>query len=475
MIPYITNRPARSRVRRAAAASLVLAVAGTLAVAGCSSNDVLQVTDPDVINPTDAQSAAGAAAVRVGALGRLNAATSGDSIGTNNSTEGIFLLGGLFTDEWINGDSFIARQEIDSRGPITPGNSFLTDVDRRLQRARLSGEQAVQLLQQFNPTGPAADVAEMYFVEAYIENIVGEDYCNGLVFSDVVNGAPVYGSPMSDADAFARALAHADSGLALITGTSTGDVKIRNTLLVTKARILNNLNRQAEAAAAVAGVPTSFKYENQHAQTSNDNATWTYNNVARRYSVSSGEGTNGLNFATAADPRLPVCQGGNTVCKANGVTRTDRDDGTVPVYVQLIWPTRDAPVAIVSGIEARMIEAEAAYKAGTYALMVQKLNQARTEGGVAGLPATLTDPGTNVARENLIFRERAFWLFGRGYRLGDMRRLIRQYGRSAETVFPTGPWHKGGNYGTEVNFPVPQAEANNPNVSATQTCTDRAA
>jgi hypothetical protein len=42
-------------------------------------------------------------------------------------------------------------------------------------------------------------------------------------------------------------------------------------------------------------------------------------------------------------------------------------------------------------------------------------------------------------------------------------------------VFPTGPWHKGGNYGTEVNFPVPQAEANNPNVSATQTCTDRAA
>jgi hypothetical protein len=56
-----------------------------------------------------------------------------------------------------------------------------------------------------------------------------------------------------------------------------------------------------------------------------------------------------------------------------------------------------------------------------------------------------------------------------------MRRLIRQYSRPAETVFPTGPWHKGNNYGPNVNFPVPQAEANNPNVPATQTCTDRAA
>src|SRR6185369_11147711 len=111
----------------------------------------------------------------------------------------------------------------------------------------------------------------------------------------------------------------------------------------------------------------------------------------------------------------------------------------------------------------RMIEAEAAYKAANYALFIQKLNQARTEGGVTGLQANLTDPGTNATRENLLFRERAFWLFGRGSRLGDMRRLIRQYQRTTESVFPTGAWHKGGNYGGDINFPVPQAEANNPN------------
>jgi hypothetical protein len=44
-----------------------------------------------------------------------------------------------------------------------------------------------------------------------------------------------------------------------------------------------------------------------------------------------------------------------------------------------------------------------------------------------------------------------------------MRRLIKFYQRNAESVFPTGDWHKGGKYGTDVNFPVPQAEETNPN------------
>ena len=62
-----------------------------------------------------------------------------------------------------------------------------------------------------------------------------------------------------------------------------------------------------------------------------------------------------------------------------------------------------------------------------------------------------------------MFRERAFWLFGTGHRIGDLRRLARQYGRASETVFPTGTYFKGGLYGTDVNIPVPFEERNNPN------------
>jgi hypothetical protein len=82
----------------------------------------------------------------------------------------------------------------------------------------------------------------------------------------------------------------------------------------------------------------------------------------------------------------------------------------------------------------------------------------------------LVDPGTPAARLTLQFREKAFWTFGRGERLGDLRRLIRQYGRAQDQVFPVGTFHKGGTYGTDVNLPVPQAEQNN---SQFKQCTDR--
>jgi hypothetical protein len=199
---------------------------------------------------------------------------------------------------------------------------------------------------------------------------------------------------------------------------------------------------------------------------------WSLNNSNRRYSVSSGEGTNGLNFATANDPRVPVCQGGDATCKLNSVTLATRDDQGKPFTVQLIWPTAASPVTIISGIEARMIEAEAQQAAGSPTAALATLNAARAT--VTGL-TPLIDPGTAPAEVDQIFRERAFWMFGTGHRLGDMRRLIRQYQRTPDTVFPIGPWHKGGNYGSDVNIPVPQAELNNPNLPNGQTCIDRSA
>lgn len=439
------------------------ALAAAMLVTGCLSSDrILSVEDPDIINPADVQSPAGADAVRIGALARLNAATSGD--------ESLFLLGGMLADEWINGDSFIDRQAVDQR-VIQPANSFLTTADRQINRARLSGEQGAQLLKQYSPNAPGWERAEMYFVQAFTENLMAEDYCNGLVFSTVVDGREEYGKQITDQAAFQLALAHVDSGLALITGSTSDDLRVKYALQVTRGRILLNMgpSRYAEAATSVAGVPTSFKYQELQSLTTNSNSIWSLNNSNRRYSVSAAEGGNGLNFATAKDPRLPVCQGGDSLCKVNGVTQASRDDLGKPFTVQLIWPTAASPVTIVSGIEARMIEAEAQQAAGDPAGAIATLNAARAT--VTGL-TPLSDPGTASGEIDQIFRERAFWLFSTGHRLGDLRRLIRQYGRSADTVFPVGPWHKGGNYGTDVNIPIPQAEQNNPNVPA-NTCLDR--
>jgi hypothetical protein len=235
---------------------------------------------------------------------------------------------------------------------------------------------------------------------------------------------------------------------------------VRNALQVIRGRILLNLNRPAEAAAAVAGVPTNFAYQTRHSATTESNYIWLRNIQERRYSVGNNEGGNGLNFATAGDPRVPVT--------ASGV----RDDGTAPMHRQGLWPARETSVTIVGGIEARLIEAEAQLRAGGAAAALSTLNATRRAVYTAAQLPDLTLAATEAGRVDQLFRERAFWLFGRGHRTGDLRRLIRQYGRAPNTVFPTGTWHKNSApYGVDVTMPNPSAELNNPNVQ--QLCIDR--
>ena len=73
---------------------------------------------------------------------------------------------------------------------------------------------------------------------------------------------------------------------------------------------------------------------------------------------------------------------------------------------------------------------------------------------------------------SVFFREKAFWQFSRGFRLPDLRRQIRQYGKTEDQIFPKGPFFKGDQYGVDVNFPVPSGEYNNPNFHG---CADRRA
>jgi hypothetical protein len=84
--------------------------------------------------------------------------------------------------------------------------------------------------------------------------------------------------------------------------------------------------------------------------------------------------------------------------------------------------------------------------------------------GLVAVPALapLATPADQNAATSLLFREKAFWTFGRGQRLPDLRRLIRQYKRTEDNVFPTGGYFKGGTFGHDVNLPVPSSEQVNP-------------
>ena len=426
------------RIRRLAA----LVAAAPLAVAGCDS--VLEVTDPDII--LDASSEAGALALRNGVILRFSQATSG----------GEFLMyTGLLADEWISGDTFEQRNSADQRN-IAISNSFLPGQYRTLNRIRNEGAAAIAALQTFAPT-PAANIGLMYALTAFAENQIGEVYCNGVIFSELDGADVVFGSPEPYDAAFGRAIASAD--LALANTAGTGGTTVQQLAAVVKGRALVNRGQYAAAATAVAGVPTAFAYQVGHTTNVGSNQIWSLNTSAKRYVVADNEGGVGLNFRSANDPRLSTTATGKAFDSSTDFVRQNR------------WGQFDA-FTVASGIEARLIEAEAALAASNVTGYLAGLNAARATR--TDLPP-LTDPGSAAARVDLLFRERAFWMFSTGHRLGDLRRLIRQYGRAANTVFPSGTHFKGPAYGGDVNFPIPFDETNNPNsgVTVSNSCLDR--
>jgi len=423
-----------------------IAVGLLLGLGACDS--VLEVNDPDII--VDAGSAAGALALRNGVVHRFNQAMDG----SGDAPDGYFLMGGLLADEWRSGDTFEQRNTTDFR-IVQTTNSFIADLFRRANRVRNEGQAAINALRQYSPT-PLSNIGQMFAFMAFSENQIGEFFCNGIPFTELDGNQIIFGNPVSYDSAYKRAVNHADSALTWLAGADSA--RIRQFASVIKARALLNRNLPAAAATAVANVATGFQYLSTHSTNSTDNVIWLQSRSLRRLVIGDLEGTNGLNFRSAADPRIPTSAVGNSF-----------DNSLQGIVAPTIWDERTDPVVIASGIEARLIEAEALLRAGDVTNFLAKLNAARATG--TDLPA-LTDPGSTVAREDLLFRERAFWMFSTGHRLGDLRRLIRQYGRAENTVFPTGVWFKGGPFGSDVNFPIPFSETNNPNFVQ---CTDRVA
>ena len=435
------------RCRLGAAAILAVAV---LPLTGCE-DELLEFQDPDIIE--DASSASGAIALRNGVIQRFTQMVNG-----MQGPDALFIYSGLLADEWRSGDTFEQRNQADKRD-VPEENTFLDDQLLRLNQVRTQGQQAIRGLRQFVPT-PTSHVGLMFALTAFVENFAGEIYCNGIPFSEVAeDGSVVFGDPVTVDSAFRRAVASADSALKYVDGTD--GPRVKDLASVVKARALLNLDQPAAAQAAVAAVATDFSYEVFHSSVTTTNQLWALNG-ARRYVVSDNEGGNGLPFISANDPRIQTAPDGIAFD-----TQTPAFRLIVGTVVGLSTFGQFEPLAVASGIEARLIEAEGALRNSDITGFIDKVNTARQTR--TDLP-DLADPGTADAREDLLFYERGFWMFSTGHRLGDLRRLIRQYGRGAETVFPTGGFHKGDTYGPDVNLPISFDERNNTNFTG---CLDR--
>lgn len=450
-------------------------------------NGLLSAPDPDLIAPSDLDTPEGANALRIGALQRWRFSTGGDN---TNGQESTWLTGGLLADEWATASTFVQNDELDERR-IKLDNATVTFDFRKLARVRTAVDQALPGMYKWRPT-ENLNIAELYLARGDAEMQMASDFCNGIPLTDASNAAAPnevkYGQPLPVAQVFQVAISTLDSGFKLLVGSKDTASDVGRAIKVIKARALLGLGGAANYAAAgalMAGIPTNFAYTHTYAATSGSNALWGQPFSSMRYNVGdSVEGNardirvfNNIPFFSAKDPRVlafyTISSKGDTTKSQDGLTYSRRDS---------LW-MQETPVAVANGIDARLIEAEAAFQAGNYAgangtlAILNALRaspQQLTPIRATPVMAPLTDPGSDPARVAQLFREKAFWTFSRGERLGDLRRLIRQYGSygfDATNTFPTGVHYRGGTYGPDVNLPVPSSEAkNNPNFTQ---CLDR--
>jgi hypothetical protein len=443
---------------------VALATAG-LVLSGCDpKQELLAPQNPGIVDPSAVNSADAADALRIGALGSLRNVTAG--------SESLWMYGGLITDEWKSSDTFLQRNETDQR-TIQTNNGNINSAYNGIQQSRGFIRDGIEQMFKFLPEAKG-NIGELYFALGFVEMQMAEDFCNGIPLGVARNGVIDYSDPsykpLTNADVYTKAAIHLDSAIALASAqTDAHSVAVKQAALIARARVNIDQGKFSEAAALVptSAIPTTYQYLLSFAQTSGDNQIWSLNTNQGRYTVAdsfdaSGVIRNALPFISAKDPRVPV-----TDAKKKGF------DGQTNLFAFTI--ARSDPSPLVSGIDARLIEAEAKLKANDIAGMMTILNALRASAQTIGsikvpVMAALPTPASQDAAVTLFFREKGFWTFSRGQRLGDERRQIRQYNRTQDKVFPSGAFHKNGNYGVDVNLPVTDSEKTNPNFKG---CLDR--
>lgn len=421
-----------------------LGAALLLLTTGCG---LLDTDKPDIIPPGNVD----ADAAYNGAIANFNIAKDGNGdVNDGTGTEGQVIVSGLMSDEFLLSTTPPSQQEVDQRAIAYETNGTIFTLYTQLHKARQGAEQAVPLVRDQSPDGDDdVRIPELFALAGFTYLYFGENYCAGVAYSSTQGSTVVHDTSRTTTETLQLAVERFDSALA----SPTLPPDIEYLARVGKARALLSLGQVPQAAAEVATVPSDFAYESEHASIPFElaNAVYSYSNGSL-ISVSHLEGGNGLPYHDDR-VRTPV----DSVLDDLGNVIPGLDLST-PQFYQRKYVNESAAIPVASGQEARLIEAEGELAAAQYGPMNTILNTLRAAAALAALPV----PATQAEAEDQLFSERAYWLFATGHRHGDMRRLVRQYGRAESVVFPVGTYFKGGAYGTNVSLPIPFQAENNP-------------
>jgi hypothetical protein len=332
----------------------------------------------------------------------------------------------------------IALDELDMRSTTEGATISVRKVYEGWQRVRGQVAQALGVIRKYAPELSTALQGHLYALSGFAEVGLADFFCSGVPLSTIDFEKDFTYSPgLSTEEIYWHAIALFDTAIQLAVDSAP----IVRLAYVGKARALNALG-EFEAAATVAdSVPDHFQYTIPIRM-----PTAPFHELT----VPDREGGNGLPFHSDSDPRIALF-----------ATRLSQSASNQ--YFPAKYPFNVSSTLVVADwIEARLIRAEADLYKGKVDAWIDTLNSLRRN-AIAPALSMLVDPGTQEERVNLLFKERAYWLFATAHRQSDLRRLVRQYGRSQYDVFPVGMYLMSAyTYGNDIDVQIPKEERRNP-------------
>jgi hypothetical protein len=406
-----------------------LLVAGTLMLpTGCG--DVLDVQPPDLIPAEGLADPENAELLLNGAIGDFECAFGA-----------YVTLTGVMAHEMIDATQTAARWPYDRRNVIPNdalyGTSSCTGMGiyTPLSTARWSADYILEKLQGWTDAEVANRqelIAKAAVFSGYAHLLLAEAFCTVAVDLS---------GELSSSTVTEMAIARFDT--AIQAAQTAGATDVLNLARVGRARAYLGLGQGSDALADAQAVPADFVY--------NMTASGDFSRRANRVyaqnglgpsagtALSVGEAYRSLTYNGQPDPRVPV----SDFIRVN-------TDGT-DLYLQLKYMSLDDPIPIASGDEARLIVAEV--QGGQTAVDI--INDLHTAVGLDPFPG---GSASEIADQVIEERNRELWL--EGHRFFDIRRLSLPL-----VPTPGTPYRKGGTYGDNVCFPLPDVEVrNNPNV-----------
>lgn len=416
----------RRAVRRVAAGALLLL---GLTVIPSACGDLLTVEPPDLIPAEGLAIPANAKLLLNGAIGDFDCALGG-----------YIALTGVMSHEMLDATQTASRWPYDRRNLNSQDALYGTfgcesmGVYTPLSTARWSADFILENLQGWTDQEVAERqemVAKAAAYSGYAHLLLAEGFCTiALDLSAEKTSQEV------------QTLAVQRFDVAIQAAQAAGATDVLNFARVGRARANLGLGQTAAALADAQAVPADFEWV---ATASGD-----FSRRANRIFAQNGEGSTGgtglsvgeeyreLKFNGKDDPRVPV----SPFIKVN-------TDGT-DLYYQRKYKALSDPLPIATGDEARLIVAE--IQGGAAAVAIINALHAK-----AGLDPFTGTSEAEIKAQVIEERRRELWL--EGQRFYDIRRLNLPL-----VPAPGTPYRKGGLYGDDRCFPLPDVEVrNNPN------------